>query len=153
MTGHPTLTDFFARVRDPPRWCRSNHRSSPGSCLPRCRASARGLPTRSGSLARELRRWFEQPREVSLKHELAALRFRPIAQDRYRARLEAIDAFADRVDFDLYGEGWQVRHKGVSPRLHARALRAYRGPVQDKLHVLAGYRFALAIENTRFAGY
>jgi hypothetical protein len=103
--------------------------------------------------ARQVRRWFEQPREVSLKHELAALRFRPIAQDRYRARLEAIDAFADRGDFDLYGEGWQVRHKGVSPRLHARALRAYRGPVQDKLHVLAGYRFALAIENTRFAGY
>jgi len=99
------------------------------------------------------RRWFERPREVSVKRELAALRFPAVARDRYQARLQAIDAFADRSDFDLFGEGWQHRHPGISVRLHSRVLRAYRGPLQDKLQAMAGYRFALAIENTRFAGY
>jgi Glycosyltransferase family 10 (fucosyltransferase) C-term len=156
--GH---TFWFAGARDRARGCFHGlqfPQRCPAPQVPRTAWGERGFLVMINSnkaLARagQLRRWFEQPREVSLKHELAALRFRAIAQDRYRARLEAIDAFADRGDFDLYGEGWQVRHKGVSSRLHARALRAYRGPVQDKQHVLAGYRFALAIENTRFAGY
>jgi hypothetical protein len=101
----------------------------------------------------QLDRWLERPREVSLKRELAAVRFPAIGHDQYRARLAAIDAFADRPDFDLYGEGWQTRHAGVSARQHARALRAYRGSIDDKLALLASYRFALALENTRFAGY
>jgi hypothetical protein len=101
----------------------------------------------------DARRWLDRPREVSLKRALAALRYRPIAHDRYATRLAAIDAFADRADFDLYGEGWNQRHAAISPRQHARALRVYRGAVHDKLRTLGGYRFALAIENTRFPGY
>jgi hypothetical protein len=97
-----------------------------------------------------LPRWLDRPREVSLKRTLAALRYPPIAHDRYRVRLSAIEAFAE---LDLYGEGWQRRHPAIGRRQHARVLQAYRGPVQDKLATLAGYRFALAIENTRFAGY
>ena len=103
--------------------------------------------------ARDLPRWFDKPREVSLRRELAALRYPPIGRDSYRVRLAAIDAFADRGDFDLFGEGWQVRHPGTSVRLHAQAKRAYRGTIQDKFATLRQYRFALAIENTRFTGY
>jgi alpha(1,3/1,4) fucosyltransferase len=103
--------------------------------------------------ATDPRRWLDRPREVSLKRALAAVRYRPIARDRYAARLAAIDAFADCADFDLYGEGWHQRHPSISPRLHTRALRVYRGSVHDKLRTLGGYRFGLAIENTRFPGY
>ena len=101
----------------------------------------------------DLARWFDQPREVSLKRELAALRYQPIGRERYSARLRVIRAFAARSDFDLYGEGWEQRHPAVDEQLHAAALRAYRGTVEDKLALLARYRFGLAIENTRFAGY
>jgi hypothetical protein len=100
-----------------------------------------------------VRRWFERPREVSVKRALTMLRAPAIARDRYRARIGAIDAFADAADFDLYGEGWQQRHPGLSPRLHARAMLAYRGTTDDKLGLLGQYRFALAMENTRFKGY
>lgn len=98
-------------------------------------------------------RWLDRPREVSLKRTLAALRYRPIARDRYLARLRAVQAFVDRDDFDLYGEGWDTPHPAVPPDLHASAMRVYRGTVDDKLALLARYRFALAFENTRFPGY
>jgi hypothetical protein len=81
------------------------------------------------------------------------LRYRPVARERYRARLRAIEAFADRDDFDLYGEDWDRRHPAVEPALHAKASRAYRGTVRDKLSLLARYRFALVFENTGFGGY
>jgi len=100
--------------------------------------------------ATDPRRWLDRPREVSLKRLLAGWRYRPIARDRYAARFSAIDAFSE---LDLYGEGWLQRHSAVSPAQHARALRAYRGPLSDKLAALSEYRFALAIENTRFPGY
>ena len=102
---------------------------------------------------RDLPRWLDRPREVSVKRELAGLRYRPITVDRYWARLEAIQAFAPLDDFDLYGEGWQTRHPAVGPCLHAAAQQAYRGVVADKLTLLAGYRFSLVFENTRFPGY
>jgi hypothetical protein len=76
-----------------------------------------------------------------------------VARDRYRARLRAIEAFSGLDDFDLYGEGWNVRHPAVEPALHAAAQRVYRGVVDDKLSLLARYRFALVFENTRFPGY
>jgi hypothetical protein len=102
---------------------------------------------------RELGRWFDSPREVSLKRGWAGLRYRPIARERYSFRLRAIQAFATLDDFDLYGEGWSERHPAIEPTVHAAAQRAYRGPVQDKLAHLAGYRFALVFDNTRFPGY
>jgi hypothetical protein len=90
---------------------------------------------------------------VSLKRTIAGLRYRPVARDRYRARLRAIEAFAKSDDFELYGEGWQQRHPAVEPRIHAAIQHAYQGTVRDKLKLLAGYRFALVFENTRFPGY
>jgi hypothetical protein len=103
--------------------------------------------------ARDMARWLDRPRQLSAKRVLAGLRYRPIARDRYGARLRAIEAFANSDEFDLYGEGWDKRHPAVDPALHASAERVYRGAVKDKLSVLAGYRFALIFENTRFPGY
>lgn len=103
--------------------------------------------------ATDLARWFDRPREVSLKRVMAGLHYRPINRERYSARLKLIRTFAARDDFDLYGEGWTARHAAVAADVHADALRAYRGAVADKLALLASYRFALAVENTRFPGY
>ena len=41
----------------------------------------------------------------------------------------------------------------VPPELHAAVLPAYRGPVPEKLAVLAAYKFSLCFENSRFPGY
>jgi hypothetical protein len=101
----------------------------------------------------ELARWFDRPREVSLKRAWAGLRYRPVARERYSFRLRAIQAYAGLDDFDLYGEGWDERHPAVDPAIHALAQRVYRGTVRDKLAHLAGYRFALVFDNTRFPGY
>jgi hypothetical protein len=105
------------------------------------------------AIVRSPARWLDRPREVSLKRAVAAVRHEAIRRDRYRERLAAIDAYADRADVDVFGEGWDRRHPAVSPRQHARLLKAVRGPVGDKLPVLGGYRFVLVIENTRFPGY
>jgi hypothetical protein len=103
--------------------------------------------------ARKLSRWLDRPREVSLRRLAAGLRYRPIARERYGARLKAIEAMSRLKDFDLYGEGWERRHPAVEPALHEAAQRVYRGPIDDKLALLARYRFALVYENTRFSGY
>jgi alpha(1,3/1,4) fucosyltransferase len=102
---------------------------------------------------RDLGRWLDRPREVSLKRTIAGLRYRPVARERYQARLRAIEAFAGLDDFDLYGEGWDHRHPAVEQRTHAMAQRVYRGPADDKLSLLASYKFALVYENARFPGY
>jgi hypothetical protein len=104
-------------------------------------------------LVRSPRRFFDRPREFSLKRELAAWRFPAIGRDLYGERLRAIRFFATRPGFDLYGEGWSDRHPAVDPRTHALAQRAWRGSVPDKHALLRGYRFALVIENCRFPGY
>lgn len=105
------------------------------------------------AIVRSLARWFDRPREVSLKRAVATLLYPPIGRDLYRERLRAISALADRPGFDLYGEGWQRRHPAVAPRTHATALRAYRGTATGKLETLARYQFTLCIENTAFPGY
>jgi hypothetical protein len=102
---------------------------------------------------RDLPRWFDRPRQVSLKREWAGLKYRPILRDRYHARLRAIEAFARIEDFDLFGAGWDKRHPAVEPGLHAAALNAYRGAPGDRPRLLAGYRFSLIFESTRFGGY
>jgi Glycosyltransferase family 10 (fucosyltransferase) C-term len=102
---------------------------------------------------RDLARWFDRPREVSLTREWAGLRYRPILRDRYRARLLAIEAFSRSGDFDLFGEGWEKPHPAIDAGLHAAAERTYRGTARDRPGLLAGYRFCLVFENTRYPGY
>ncbi len=104
-------------------------------------------------LVRSFTRWFDKPREVSVKRTLATWRYPALGDDLYIERLRAVAHFAHRDDFDMYGQGWQRRHPAVPAQLHAGALRAYRGTVPEKLETLARYRFALCFENSRFPGY
>jgi hypothetical protein len=104
---------------------------------------------------RDLARWFDRPREVSLRRTVAGFRYRPIARDRYQARVRAFEAFSSHRDFDLFGDGWERRHPAVDEEVHSAAVRAYRGrlPDSDVLALLAKYRFGLVYEDTRFPGY
>lgn len=109
--------------------------------------------TSNKAMVRSFTRWFDRPREVSLKRELAARLYPPIGRDLYIQRLRAAAYFARRADFDMYGQGWQRRHPAVPRELYDTAMRAYRGPVPEKLQTLARYRFCLCFENSRFDGY
>jgi hypothetical protein len=104
-------------------------------------------------MVRSFTRWFDKPREVSIKRELASRRYPPIGHDLYLERLRAAAHFAARSDFDMVGQGWQRRHPAVPAGLHRAVLRAYRGPVAEKLETLAGYKFSLCFENSQFPGY
>lgn len=109
--------------------------------------------TSNKAMVRSFTRWFDRPREVSVKRELAARRYPPIGRDLYLERLRATAYFARRSDFDMYGQGWHRRHPAVPRNLHDTAMRAYRGVVPEKLETLARYRFCLCFENSQFAGY
>jgi alpha(1,3/1,4) fucosyltransferase len=109
--------------------------------------------TSNKALVRSLSRFFDQPREVSIKRELASRLYPPIAADLYLKRLRVAAHFAGRADFDLFGQGWQRRHPAVPRPLHDAILRAYRGPVAEKLETLSQYRFSLCLENSVFEGY
>lgn len=72
------------------------------------------------------------------------------ALDLYPERIRAIEHFSQRDDFSLFGTGWSP----LSLRSQGAAIaRSYRGAVRDKHETLAGFRFALCFENTRFPGY
>ncbi|MGI9149406.1 MAG: glycosyltransferase family 10 domain-containing protein [Chloroflexota bacterium] len=105
------------------------------------------------AVVRSFTRWFDQPREVSVKRELASRRYPPLASDLYVERLRAIAHFAGRTGFDTFGQGWERRHPAAPARLHAAFLRSYQGPAPLKLATLAQYRFALCLENSIFPGY
>jgi alpha(1,3/1,4) fucosyltransferase len=101
----------------------------------------------------DLPRWFDRPREVSLKRAAATLRYPPIGQDRYFERWQTMEYFANRPDFDLYGESWERKHPAITAGQYQRTRRAFRGQAPEKFELLGGYRFALAYENSRFPGY
>jgi hypothetical protein len=105
------------------------------------------------AIVRSFTRWFDSPREVSVKRELASRLYPPIADDLYLERLRAAAHFAPRSDFDMVGQGWQRRHPAVPEKLHEAVLPAYRGRVENKLETLRNYRFSLCFENSRFPGY
>jgi hypothetical protein len=105
------------------------------------------------AMVRSLGRFFDQPREVSLKRELASKLYSPIDADLYLERLRVAAQFVGRDDFDVFGQGWQRQHPAVPRRLHEAILRAYRGPVAEKLETLALYKYSLCLENSVFAGY
>lgn len=109
--------------------------------------------TSNKAIVRSFRRLFDRPREVSLKREIATRRYAAIGQDLYLERLRVAAQFADRPDFDLFGQGWHRQHPAVPTNLHAAILRAYRGPVAKKLETLGQYRFSLCLENSIFEGY
>lgn len=104
-------------------------------------------------LIRNPLRIFDRPREFSLKRELATAIYPPLGDEYYGRRLQAIRHFASAPDFDLFGAGWQRRHPSVKEADFQVALRAYRGTAPSKLDTFARYRFAFALENSRFPGY
>jgi hypothetical protein len=105
------------------------------------------------AMVRSFSRWFDRPREVSLKREVASRLYPPIGADLYLERLRVAAQFSGRTDFDVFGQGWQRRHPAVPGHLHRAILRAYRGPVAEKLETLSHYRFSLCLENSIFGGY
>jgi Glycosyltransferase family 10 (fucosyltransferase) C-term len=112
-----------------------------------------GLPWSNRRFLAALARNEALPRGLSLARTIAGLRYRPVARERYQARLRAFEFFANNDELDLFGDAWEQRHPSVAPELHAAAARAYRGSAEDTLGLLAKYRFALVYENTRFPGY
>jgi hypothetical protein len=139
-TFHPL---YFPQVRTPRNWSRTDWQQR------RFLVSINS----NKAMVRSLRRWFDRPREVSIKREVAAHVYPPVADDLYLERLRAAAHFAGRQDFDMVGQGWHRRHPAVPRRLHAAVLPAYRGPVAEKLESLALYKFSLCFENSRFPGY
>ena len=103
---------------------------------------------------RDLARWLDRPREVSLKRELAGLRYRPIARDRYLARLRAIEAFSRlrRLRPVRRGLGQAPPGRRAGPA-RGRPARLSRRRSATSSRCWPGYRFALVFENTRFPGY
>ena len=107
--------------------------------------------TSNKALVRSFTRFFDRPREVSVKREIASRLYPPIAADQYLERLRVAAHFGQRVD--VFGQGWQRHHPAVPLVLHNAVLRAYRGAVAEKLEMLAQYRFSLCLENSVFEGY
>ncbi len=105
------------------------------------------------AIVRSFRRWFDRPREVSVKRELASRFYSPLRSDLYLERLRAIAYFRKRPDFDVFGQAWNRRHPAVPASLHEAVLGAYHGPAAGKLATLSQYRYALCYENSRFPGY
>ncbi len=75
-------------------------------------------------------------------------------EDLYETRLRAIEEYAKKSDFQLYGEGWDAairywpRFKRVS-FANAPKVVVY----EEKTQVLFAYKFALCYENCVFPGY
>ena len=73
------------------------------------------------------------------------------------ARREAVVCFGGGFDFDLFGCGWEAALRSDNAPLAAAVKRCYRGPIPPgvaaKVETVAGYRFCLCFENTRFPGY
>jgi alpha(1,3/1,4) fucosyltransferase len=107
--------------------------------------------TSNKALVRSFTRFFDRPREVSVKREVATRLYPPIRQDLYLERLRVAAHFGERAD--VFGQGWQRRHPAVPIELHNAVLRAYRGPVAEKLEALSQYRFSVCLENSVFEGY
>jgi hypothetical protein len=69
--------------------------------------------------------------------------------DHYRTRLEAVEHFASRPYFQLFGSGWsELGLPGLRPRFaHAPTV------CDDKIATMSRFRFSLAFENSGFPGY
>ncbi len=77
----------------------------------------------------------------------------------YIERLNAIQHFSNRRDFDLFGYGWEVKNNFWSDMQAEAVHKSYRGPIEgsddnnDKLRVLSKYKFSIVYENALFPGY
>lgn len=77
-----------------------------------------------------------------------------MASDLYEERLRAIAHFSRYPDFHLYGFGWnEEADSGGGGEISRSLKRSCRGTTPDKLATVAGHKFSLCFENTRFPGY
>lgn len=69
--------------------------------------------------------------------------------DRYGTRLRAVEHFAPKEDFALFGSGWEsLGLPGFRPRFANPPERC-----DDKVATMTGFRFSLSFENYSFPGY
>jgi len=75
-------------------------------------------------------------------------------QDLYGLRLEVVRRLAPHGAFVLRGMGWERTLEGQTGRLR-RPIRYANAPApcDDKLEILGGSRYAMAIENAAYPGY
>jgi len=77
----------------------------------------------------------------------------------YHERLNAIQHFSNRPDFDLFGYGWDVKNIFWTDKQANAVHKSYRGPIEgcddnkDKLSLLRKYKFSIVYENALFPGY
>ena len=69
----------------------------------------------------------------------------------YGKRLEIINYFSNKTNFDLYGFGWGDSKN--NSREAGNIKKVYNGTVEDKIDTLNKYKFAFCFENCVFKGY
>lgn len=74
-------------------------------------------------------------------------------KDLYKVRLDAAYYYSRRLDFRLYGIGWDRKIYGVPSKYDIALTRCKAGAVDDKILIMQKYRFALCFENCVFPGY
>ncbi|HUZ92723.1 MAG TPA: glycosyltransferase family 10 [Candidatus Paceibacterota bacterium] len=76
------------------------------------------------------------------------------SKEQYSERLRAVRFFSQRADFDLYGTRWDRVPFFPHWRCYFDAKRSWRGTIPgDKFSIMAGYKFAICFENSKFNGY
>jgi alpha(1,3/1,4) fucosyltransferase len=83
---------------------------------------------------------------------------RPVPNELYSKRIEAMAALASTGRIDLYGRGWARWWSRSSMWLpywrHRRALMSiYKGSCESKYEILSHYHFSLCLENMAMQGY
>ncbi len=69
----------------------------------------------------------------------------------YGQRQKAVNFFAAKGNFDLYGRGWDKGGQNEEETQNIK--KVFKGQVEDKLATLKGYKFAFCFENSIFPGY
>jgi hypothetical protein len=92
-------------------------------------------------------------RIIKPMHILASLFDNSLKQELYTLRLNAIDFFHDKVEFDLYGRNWDKKLWGIPRAQYLAALKCYKGSVNDKVETLSNYKFTICFENAIYEGY
>lgn len=73
-------------------------------------------------------------------------------EDLNETRLQAIEVFADKSEFRLFGKGWGAAIK-YWPRFKRVRFANKPQTCKDKIQVMENYKFALCFENCAFPGY
>ena len=95
------------------------------------------------------------PKKRFYVHVMNFLKPLPSLIDRelYLDRLEAIEHFSKRNDFDMYGHGWDKPVARTKGKYSNAIKRSYRGTVPDKFETLKDYKFAIVFENAIYNGW